>query len=123
MEKCSDLIPDYFSFVKGLVDTPDVSLNISREILQQNRQVQIISRSIESKIKKELEDLLENSREEYEKFLKTFGMQLMFGIYNGYGVNKDTLKDLVMFTSSNDKKLVTFKEYISRLKDGQDKIY
>ena len=123
MEKCSDLLPDYFSFVKGLVDTPDVSLNISREILQQNKQVQIIAKSIETKVKKELESLLEDNREEYEKFFKTFGMQLKFGIYNGYGVNKDTLKDLVMFNSSLEKKLVTFKEYVSRMKENQDKIY
>lgn len=123
MEKCSDLLPDYFSFVKGLVDTPDVSLNISREMLQQNRQVSIIAKSIESKIKKELENMLEESREDYEKFFKTFGIQLKFGIYNGYGVNKDTLKDLVMFYSSTEKKLVTFKEYISRMKEGQEKIY
>lgn len=123
MEKCSDLLPDYFSFVKGLVDTPDVSLNISREMLQQNRQVSIIAKSIESKIKKELENMLEESREDYEKFFKTFGIQLKFGIYNGYGANKDTIKDLVMFYSSTEEKLVTFKEYVSRMKEGQDKIY
>lgn len=123
MEKCSDLLPDYFSFVKGLVDTPDVSLNISREILQQNKQVQIIAKSIETKVKKELENLLEENREEYEKFFKTFGIQLKFGIYNGYGVNKDTLKDLVMFYSSNEKALTTLKEYVSRMKEEQDKIY
>ena len=123
MEKCSDLLPDYFSFVKGLVDTPDVSLNISREMLQQDRQVKIISKNIETKIKKELETMLEERREDYDKFFKTFGIQLKFGIYNGYGVNKDTLKDLVMFYSSKEKKLVTFKEYISRMKEGQDKIY
>lgn len=123
MEKCSDLLPDYFSFVRGLVDTPDVSLNISREILQQNRQVQIIAKSIESKIKKELEILLEENREDYEKFFKIFGIQLKFGIYNGYGANKDILKDLVLFNSSFEKKLVTFKEYVSRMKENQDKIY
>lgn len=123
MEKCSDLLPDYFSFVKGLIDTPDVSLNISREMLQQDSQVKTIEKSIETKIKKELEDMLENDREKYESFFKTFGIQLKFGIYNGYGVNKDLLKDLIMFYSSTEKKLVTLKEYVGRLKDGQDKIY
>ena len=123
MEKCSSLLPDYFSFVKGLVDTPDVSLNISREMLQQDRQVNIIAKSIETKIKKELESMLEDARDDYEKFFKTFGIQLKFGIYNGYGAHKDTLKDLVMFYSSTEKKLVTFKEYVSRMKEGQDKIY
>ena len=123
MEKCSDLLPDYFSFVKGLVDTPDVSLNISREMLQQNRQVSVIAKSIETKIKKELESMLEESREDYEKFFKVFGIQLKFGIYNGYGANKDVLKDLVMFYSSTEKKLVTLKEYVSRMKEDQTKIY
>ena len=123
MDKCSELLPDYFSFVKGIIDTPDVSLNISREILQQNKQVSIIAKSIESKIRKELENMLSESREEYEKFFKIFGMQLKFGIYNGYGVNKDTLKDLIMFYSSTEKKLVTLKEYVSRMKEKQEKIY
>lgn len=123
MEKCSDLLPDYFSFVKGLVDTPDVSLNISREMLQQDKNVKVIAKSIETKIKKELESMLEERREDYDKFFKTFGIQLKFGIYNGYGMNKDVLKDLVMFYSSTEKKLVTFKEYVSRMKEGQDKIY
>ena len=123
MEKCGELLPDYFSFVKGVIDTPDVSLNISREILQQNKQVNIIAKSIETKIRKELENMLSESREEYEKFFKIFGMQLKFGIYNGYGVNKDKLKDLIMFYSSTEKKLVTLKEYVSRMKEKQDKIY
>ena len=123
MDKCPELLPDYFSFVKGIIDTPDVSLNISREILQQNKQVSIIAKSIESKIRKELENMLSESREEYEKFFKIFGMQLKFGIYNGYGVNKDTLKDLIMFYSSTEKKLVTLKEYVSRMKEKQEKIY
>lgn len=123
MEKCGELLPDYFSFVKGVIDTPDVSLNISREILQQNKQVSIIAKSIETKIRKELENMLSESREEYEKFFKIFGMQLKFGIYNGYGVNKDKLKDLIMFYSSTEKKLVTLKEYVSRIKEKQDKIY
>ena len=123
MEKCGELLPDYFSFVKGVIDTPDVSLNISREILQQNRQVSIIAKNVETKIRKELENMLSESREEYEKFFKIFGMQLKFGIYNGYGVNKDTLKDLIMFYSSTEKKLVTLKEYVSRMKENQEKIY
>ena len=123
MEKCGDLLPDYFSFVKGLVDTPDVSLNISREILQQDSQVKTIAKSIETKIKKELEEMLEENREDYEKFFKTFGINIKFGIYNGFGQNKDTLKDLLMFYSSTEKKLTTLKEYVERMKEGQDKIY
>ena len=123
MEKCGDLLPDYFSFVKGLVDTPDVSLNISREILQQDTQVKTIAKSIETKIKKELESMLEERREDYEKFFKVFGINLKFGVYNGFGQNKDVLKDLLMFYSSKDKKLTTLKEYIGRMKEGQDKIY
>ena len=123
MEKCSELIPDYFSFVKGLVDTEDVSLNISRELLQQNHSVKIIAKSIEKKIKKELENMLKNEREKYETFFKTFGMQIKFGIYSDYGMNKDNLKDLLMFYSSTEKKLVTLDEYIERMKQGQDKIY
>ena len=123
MEKCGDLLPDYFSFVKGLVDTPDVSLNISREILQKDAQVKAIAKSIESKIKKELESMLEERREDYEKFFKTFGINIKFGIYNGYGQNKDQLKDLLMFYSSKEKKLVTLHEYVQRMKEGQDKIY
>lgn len=123
MEKCADLIPDYFSFVKGLVDTEDVSLNISREILQQNSKVKMIGKSIEKKIKKELEAMLRDDREAYENFFKTFGMQIKFGIYADYGVHKDELKDLIMFYSSTEKKLVTLDEYVSRMKEGQDNIY
>ena len=123
MDKCSDLIPDYFSFVKGLVDTEDVSLNISREILQQNHSVKLIAKSIEKKIKKELENMLKNDRETYEMFFKTFGMQIKFGIYSNYGANKDNLKDLLMFYSSTEKKLVTLDEYVQRMKEGQDSIY
>ena len=123
MEKCSDLLPDYFSFVRGLVDTPDVSLNISREMLQKDSQVKTIAKSIETKIKKELESMLEERREDYEKFFKTFGLNIKFGIYNGFGENKDTLKDLIMFYSSTEKKLVTLKEYVERMKEGQDSIY
>ncbi len=123
MEKCKDLLPDYFSFVKGLVDSPDLSLNISREILQQDRQLKTIAKNIEKKIKTELEDMLNKNREEYEKFFKTFGIQLKFGVYNDFGINKDKLKDLLMFYSSTEKKLVTLKEYVMRMKEGQEKIY
>ena len=123
MEKCPDLIPDYFSFVKGLVDTEDLSLNISREILQQNHSVKLIAKSIEKKIKKELETMLKEDRDKYEVFFKTFGMQIKFGIYADYGANKDNLKDLLMFYSSTEKKLVTLDEYVSRMKEDQDCIY
>ncbi len=123
MEKCKDLLPDYFSFVKGLVDSPDLSLNISREILQQDRQLKTIAKNIEKKIKSELESMLEKNREDYVKFFKTFGMQLKFGCYNNFGMDKDKLKDLLMFYSSTEQKLVTLKEYVSRMKEGQDKIY
>ena len=123
MDKCSELLPDYFGFVKGVVDTEDLSLNISREILQQNSKVKLIAKSIENKIKKELEDMLKNDRDNYESFFKTFGMQIKFGIYADFGVNKDNLKDLIMFYSSTEKKLVTLEEYVSRMKEGQDNIY
>lgn len=123
MDKCSDLLPDYFSFVKGLVDSEDISLNLSREMLQQDRQLKLIAKSLEKKIKSTLEELLENDREKYEKFFEAFGMQLKYGIYSSYGMNNDTLKDLIMFYSSKDKKRVTLKEYVANMKDGQDKIY
>ena len=123
MEKCSDLLPDYFSFVKGLVDSEDLSLNISREMLQHDAQLKLIAKTIEKKIKSELEKMLNNEREAYEEFFKTFGMQIKFGIYNSYGMNKENLKDLVLFYSSKDKALVSLKEYVARLKDGQEKIY
>lgn len=123
MEKCSELLPDYYSFVKGIVDSPDLSLNISREILQQDKNLKVIAKNIESKITKELETMLKENREKYEEFFRTFGMQLKFGTYDGFGINKDKLKDLLMFTSSKDKKLITFKEYIERMKEGQNDIY
>lgn len=123
MEKCPDLLPDYFSFVKGVVDSPDLSLNISRETLQQDRVLKTIASSIESKIKKELEDMIQYRREDYEKFYEAFGMQLKYGIYNNYGMDKDKLIDLIMFYSSTEKKNVTLKEYISRKKEEQKKIY
>lgn len=123
MDRCEDLLPDYFSFVKGLVDSSDISLNISREILQQDHQVKLIAKNIEKKIKKELEDMLENDREKYEKFFEAFGMQLKYSAYNNYGINKNTLQDLLLFYSSKEKKLVTLKEYVDNFKEGQDKIY
>ena len=123
MDKCADLLPDYFSFVKGLVDTEDISLNISREILQQNHSLKLIAKSIEKKIKKELETMLKEERETYESFFKTFGMQIKFGVYADYGTHKDDLKDLLMFYSSTEKKLVTLDEYVSRMKEGQENIY
>ena len=123
MERCEDLLPDYFSFVKGLVDSSDLSLNISREMLQQDHQVKLIAKNIEKKIKKELEDMLENDREKYEKFFEAFGMQLKYSAYNNYGINKNAIQDLLLFYSSKEKKLVTLKEYIDNIKEGQDKIY
>jgi molecular chaperone HtpG len=123
MDKCEELLPDYFSFVKGLVDSDDLSLNISREMLQQDRQLKVIAKNIENKIKSELENILKNNREEYEKFFENFGLQLKFGTYNEYGMNKDKLKDLLLFYSSTEKKMVTFKEYVSRMKEGQASIY
>ena len=122
-EKCPDLLPDYFSFVKGLVDSEDLSLNISREMLQHDTQLKLIAKTIEKKIKSELEKMLKNEREKYEDFFKAFGIQLKFGIYNDYGMHKDTLKDLLLFTSSKEKKYVTLKEYVERTKEGQDTIY
>lgn len=123
MDKCADLLPDYFSFVKGLVDSEDLSLNISREMLQHDGQLKLIAKTIEKKIKSELEKMLKDEREAYEEFFKAFGIQLKFGIYNDYGMHKDTLKDLILFRSSNEKKYVTLKEYIERMKEGQDTIY
>ena len=123
MEKCADLLPDYYSFVKGVVDSPDLSLNISREILQQDKNLKVIAKNIESKISKELETMLKEDREKYNEFYKNFGMQLKFGCYDSFGINKDKLKDLLMFTSSKEKKLITLKEYIDNMKEGQDKIY
>ncbi len=123
MEKCSDLLPDYFSFVKGIVDSADLSLNISREMLQHDRQLKIMAKAIEKKIKSELEKLLKNSREEYENFFDAFGLQLKFGLYSDYGMHKDTLSDLVLFKSSLEKKYVTLKEYVEKMKDEQKAIY
>ena len=123
MDKCSDLLPDYFSFVKGLVDSEDIALNISRETMQQNHQVKLIAKNIESKIQKELLLLLKDKREDYEKFYQAFGMQLKHGIYASYGMNRDKLEDLLLFYSSKDEKYVTLSEYVSRMKDDQKEIY
>lgn len=123
MDKCGELIPDYYSFVKGVVDTEDVSLNISREMLQKTKSVNIISKNIETKINKELKDMLENDRETYIKFFKVFGNNLKFGIYNSYGMNKDSLQDLIMFTSSKTKELITLSEYIKNMSGEQKDIY
>ena len=123
MEKCADLLPDYFSFVKGVVDSPDLTLNISRETLQQNRVLKTIANSIENKIKKELETMLEEKKEDYEKFFKDFGLQLKYGIYNDFGMHKDKLQDLLIYTSSIDEKTTTLKEYVNRMKEDQKNIY
>ena len=123
MDKCADLLPDYFSFVKGVVDSEDLSLNISREVLQESHNLKLIAKNIESKIRKELEDMLKNDRENYISFFKTFGVQLKYGVYNNFGADKDKLKDLVMFYSAKEEKLVTLKEYVDNIKDGQEKIY
>ena len=123
MDRCADLLPDYFSFVKGVVDSEDLSLNISREVLQESHNLKLIAKNIESKIRKELEDMLKNDRENYISFFKTFGVQLKYGVYNNFGADKDKLKDLVMFYSAKEEKPVTLKEYVDSMKDGQEKIY
>lgn len=123
MDKCSDLLPDYFGFVKGVVDSDDLSLNISREILQQDRQLKLIASNIEKKIKSELESMLKDERDKYEKFFKEFGMQLKLGVYNDYEMHKDELKDLLLFYSSKDEKYITLKEYVSSMKDDEENIY
>ena len=123
MDKCSELLPDYFSFVKGLVDSEDISLNISRETLQENYQIELIAKSLETKIRKELENMLKDDRKDYEKFFKDFGMQLKYGIYSSYGMKKDILQDLLLYASSKEKKLVTLKEYVANMKEDQKNIY
>ena len=123
MDKCADLLPDYFSFVKGIVDSEDISLNISRETLQENYQIKSIAKSLESKIKKELEKMLKNDRENYEKFFKDFGMQLKVGIYESFGMAKETLQDLLLFYSSKEKKMVTLSEYVSNMSEDDKTIY
>lgn len=123
MEKCADLLPDYFSFVKGLVDSQDLSLNISREMLQHDRQLKAIAQRLEKKIKSELLEMQSKDREKYLEFFKNFGLQLKYGLYDGFGANKDKLKDLVMFYSSKEKALVTLSEYVSRMKPDDKFIY
>lgn len=123
MDKCADLLPDYFSFVKGLVDSADLSLNISREMLQHDHQLKIISKAIDKKIKNELKKMLNNDREKYNKFFKTFGLQLKYGVYVNYGMEKDSLKDFLMFESSNGDGYTTLKEYVGRMADSQESIY
>ena len=123
MDKCADLLPDYFSFVKGLVDSEDLSLNISREMLQHDRQLKVIAKSIEKTISNELKKMLKNEREKYEEFWKAFGLQLKYGIYSDYGMNKEKLQDLLMFTSSNEQKLVTLDEYVTAMREDQKYIY
>lgn len=123
MDKCPLLLPDYFSFVKGLVDSSDIALNISRETMQQNHQVNLIAKNIEKKIKKELLEMLKENRGDYEKFYQSFGMQLKHGIYSSYGMHKDTLEDLLLFYSSKDEKYVTLAEYVERMPESQKEIY
>ena len=122
-EKCEDLLPDYFGFVKGIVDSGDLNLNISRELLQQDRQVKAIAASLEKKIVSELKKTLEEDRETYDKIFTEFGLSMKFGVYNNFGMKKDTLKDLLLFYSSEEKKLVTLSEYVKRMKEGQTDIY
>lgn len=123
MEKCADLLPDYFSFIKGIVDSEDLNLNISREMLQESQNVKLIAKNIESKVRKELENMLKEDREKYMSFFRTFGVQLKYGVYNNYGADKEKLQDLVMFYSSKHKRLVTLKEYVEEMKEGQEAIY
>lgn len=123
MEKCSELLPDYFGFVKGIVDSQDLSLNISREMLQHDRQLSRIAKNIKTKIKNELESMMKNDRESYEKFYKSFGRQLKYGVYDDFGMNKDELKDLLMFYSSKEKKMVSLAEYVEGMAEDQKYIY
>ena len=123
MDKCADLLPDYFSFVKGLVDSQDLSLNISREMLQHDRQLKAIAQRLEKKIKSELLNMQKNDRDKYLEFYKNFGLQLKYGLYDSYGANAETLKDLVMFHSSSEHALVTLEEYVSRMKEDQKYIF
>ena len=123
MDKCADLLPDCFSFVKGLVDSPDLSLNVSRELLQHDYQLKLIAKNIEKKITQELAKIIKNEREKYEKFYDVFGVQLKYGVYANYGAEKDSLKDLLLFRSSNEKKYVSLKEYTERMKEEQKSIY
>ena len=123
MDKCGDLLPDYFSFVKGVVDSEDLSLNISREVLQESHSLKLISKNIESKIRKELESMMKDDRDKYESFFKSFGVQLKYGVYNNFGADKDKLKDLVMFYSCKEDKLISLEEYVKDMKNDQKEIY
>lgn len=123
MDRCEDLLPDYFSFVKGLVDSEDLSLNISREMLQHDAQLRQIARSIEKTIKNELKRMMKNDREKYEKFYQSFGLQLKYGVYQDYGMHKDVLQDLLLFSSSKDRKMTSLQEYVDRMPKGQESIY
>lgn len=123
MEKCSDLLPDYFNFVRGIVDSSDLTLNISRETLQQNYQVRTIAKSIEKKIKSELMKLQKEDREKYEEFWKAFGAQIKFGVYNNYGINKEALQDLLVFRSTSSDRFITLKEYVEAMPEGQKAVY
>ncbi|WP_337019620.1 molecular chaperone HtpG, partial [Oceanobacillus massiliensis] len=123
MDKCADLLPDYFSFVKGMVDSEDLSLNISREMLQHDRQLKLIAKNINKKIKTQLQSVLRDERDKYETFYKSFGQQLKYGVYSDYGQNKELLQDLLLFYSSKEKKLVTLEEYVSRMPEDQKYIY
>ena len=123
MDKCADLLPDYFSFVKGVVDSDDLSLNISRELLQESQSLKLIAKNIEGKVRRELEDMLRDDREKYISFFKTFGVQLKYGVYNNFGQDKDKLKDLIMFYSAKHERLITLSEYVSEMQEGQDAIY
>ena len=123
MDKCKELLPDYFNFVKGLVDSQDLSLNISRETLQHDRQLKNIAKNLEKKIKKELADFMKNDRENYEKFFENFGRQLKYGIYDDFGMHKDVLSDLVLFYSSMEKKMVSLDEYLAKMGEEQQYIY
>ncbi len=122
-EKCADLLPDHFSFVRGIIDSADLSLNISRELLQHDHQLKLIARTVEKKIKNELLKMMKTDREAYEKFFRAFGLQLKFGVYNDFGAHKDTLADLLLFPSSNEKKLVSLKEYAERKREEQKTVY
>ena len=123
MDKCPDLIPDHFSFVQGIVDTPDVSLNISREMLQHDRQLKVIANNLEKKIKSELTKLMKDDREKYEQFWAAFGMQFKYALMNAYGQNRDTIRDLLLFWSSKEDKLTSLQEYLDRMPESQEKIY
>jgi molecular chaperone HtpG len=123
MEKCEDLLPDYFNFVRGVVDSSDLSLNISRELLQQNHQLRLIRKNIEKKIKNELLSMIKNDREAYDEFWKSFGRVLKFGVYTDYGMHKDALSDLLVFYSAKEEKLITLDEYVSAMPEAQKYIY